>query len=114
MKPVSVDPRAVDAKLAALEQALKDARLWAAVAPPSRAFASTLPFCYDTMFVSDWLQWVFIPRMRDLLAAGAALPERCGVAPYAEEAFTQRPGLRPLEILAVLRELDGLISGERG
>lgn len=113
MKPVSVDHRAVDAKLAALERALKDACLWASVAPPPRAFASTLPFCYDTMFVSDWLQWVFIPRMRDLLASGAELPERCSITPYAEEAFAQRPGLRPLEILAVLRELDRLISGER-
>lgn len=74
----------VQERLLAIETQLKTAGLWQAVAPNNEAFASTEPFCVDTMTPLQWLQWVFLPRMQALLDAGAALPVSLAIAPYYE------------------------------
>ncbi len=61
--------------------------LWEAVSPSIEAFSSDQPFCFDTMTFSQWLQWVFVARFRAILEGGHPLPERCGVASMAEEAY---------------------------
>jgi len=43
-----------------VESELKRLDLWEQQPPPARAFASPNPFCFDTMSVPRWLQWVFI------------------------------------------------------
>lgn len=74
----------VQERLLAIETQLKQAGLWQAVAPNSEAFASTEPFCVDTMTPLQWLQWIFLPRMQALLDAGAPLPTTLAIAPYYE------------------------------
>lgn len=61
----------VQERLQAIETQLKQSGLWQAVAPNSAAFASTEPFCVDTMTPLQWLQWIFLPRMQALLDAAA-------------------------------------------
>ncbi|SPX17104.1 Domain of uncharacterised function, DUF446 [Escherichia coli] len=39
------------------------------------------PFFMDTMEPLEWLQWVLIPRMHDLLDNNQPLPGRFAVAP---------------------------------
>jgi uncharacterized protein YqcC (DUF446 family) len=51
------------------------------------ALSSIEPFCVDTLTLPQWLQFIFIPRLRSLMAEGQALPERCEVLPMAEEYF---------------------------
>ena len=75
------------ALLANLETEMRAVDLWQHESPPSSAFESSLPFCYDTMNFSEWLQWVFVARFRQMLEQGMPLPSSCEVAPMAEEYF---------------------------
>ncbi|HXH04723.1 MAG TPA: YqcC family protein [Candidatus Competibacteraceae bacterium] len=83
--------------------------LWGEVPPPPEAFTSELPFCVDTLEFHDWLRWVFVPRMRALLDAGAPLPARCALAPMAEEMFKDRPQ-HVVRLVAYLRAFDVAVT----
>lgn len=103
------DARRLVDLLLAVEQELRRLQLWSVVAPPADALRSALPFCYDTLGLEEWLQWVFIPRFRDLLASGAPLPTPCGIAPLAEEYLAAR-GIEGSHLLPLLEALDALIT----
>jgi uncharacterized protein YqcC (DUF446 family) len=95
--------------LAALEQQLRDAKLWQTQSPSPQALASQQPFCVDTLTFPQWLQFMFLPRMTGLLAANSALPTNCQIAPMGEEYFRgQAETFRAL--LAILAELDRALS----
>lgn len=70
-----------------LETTMKNIGWWQTDPPPPSAFNSQAPFCIDSMTFSEWLQWVYIPKTRSLILAGAALPPRSGLLPIAEEAW---------------------------
>ncbi len=89
-----------------LEANLRNSGLWAAEAPTAEALASAEPFALDTMPLQSWLQFIFIPRIRQLLEARAALPNTCEVLPVAEETFDKNNKA----LLAVIAKLDKLIS----
>ena len=55
----------VKALLGELETELKQQQLWAAAPPDAAALASTLPFCYDTMPLENWLQFIYINKLGD-------------------------------------------------
>jgi uncharacterized protein YqcC (DUF446 family) len=96
--------------LAELEAALREASLWEVVPPPPAALDSVEPFCIDTLSLPQWLQWMFLPRMRALLDARTALPARCGVAAIAEVYFMGREDGAATRIIRVLSELDRAIA----
>ncbi|MDN3639138.1 YqcC family protein [Simiduia curdlanivorans] len=73
-----------------LELALKQANLWAQEPPELAAFASQLPFCVDTMVVQTWLQFVFIPTLRQCIKQQLALPSRCNITPMVEENLSAK------------------------
>ena len=64
-------------------------RDWASEPPGEEALASTAPFCADTLTLEQWLQFVFIPRMRHLIDCDMALPGDCGIAPLAEVVWAE-------------------------
>lgn len=97
----------IAALLIDLEAELRRFGYWQAEPVSAAALASNEPFAVDTMTLVQWLQFVFIPRMHALAAAGGPLPARCDVATVAEEYFRGGAGLEPL--LALIRELDQLI-----
>ncbi|MDX1696038.1 MAG: YqcC family protein [Ketobacteraceae bacterium] len=70
-----------------IETEMKDQALWSQEPPARSAFASTVPFYADTMAFTDWLQWVFVVRFRELLEGGHPLPDKSAVHPMAEEMF---------------------------
>jgi tRNA pseudouridine synthase C len=97
--------------LAALELALLENGWWGSDAPDDAALASTEPFCVDALTFSEWLQWVYIPKMRAYMAAHGELPERSGLLAIAEEAW--RGSAEDTEgLLLVMRALDGLVNNE--
>ena len=53
----------------------------------------------------QWLQWVFIPQVEQLLATGAPLPGPCALRPMGEQAFVHL-GRRQVDLLAVLARID--------
>lgn len=99
----------VQERLLAIESFLKQAGLWQYVAPVSEAFASSEPFCIDTMTPLQWLQWVLLPKMQALLDAGALLPVKLAVTPYYEVSLE---GVLPerARLLQLLCEFDQLFE----
>lgn len=92
-----------------VEKELRELRLWEAESPSAEALASVQPFAVDTLSFSQWLQFIFIPRLYVLIEARAALPDNCGVAPMAEEYF-QPLGLNSGALVDHLRRIDALLT----
>ncbi|MCB1844680.1 MAG: YqcC family protein [Halioglobus sp.] len=99
----------IAAVLIDIEAQLRQIGQWDRVPPSSQALASDQPFCVDTMTLPQWLQFVFLPTLYDMLEAGEALPERCGIAPMAEEYF-RGTGLASGELVECLVQIDSLLS----
>lgn len=88
------DPKTADdlqQRLVDIEQEMRLLGLWAVEAPSPSALASEVPFCFDTLFFHEWLQWVFLPRMTELLDRGRTPPAATQVAPLAEHSFLDLP-----------------------
>ncbi|MCG7498381.1 YqcC family protein [Vibrio sp. Of7-15] len=92
-----------------LEQALIAHDLWQSTSPTKEALASVEPFAVDTLSCTEWLQWIFIPKMRHLVEMKMALPMGFSIAPYVEEALKETVGQQ--SVLAVVLELDNLSKG---
>jgi uncharacterized protein YqcC (DUF446 family) len=101
----------VRAQLHAIEALLRQHQLWQETAPQPEAFASTQPFCLDTLAPFEWLQWVLIPRMHALLEGGHPLPQAFAVSPYYEMALEATHPARDV-MLVELEKLDALFAGE--
>lgn len=95
-----------------IEHELKAAELWSLIMPDDRAMQSTAPFCCDTMALENWLQFVFLPRMRALVDGRLPLPRQISVCPMAEEAFKHHEK-RALLLINRIADLDELLSGQR-
>lgn len=98
-----------DAMLA-IETAMRETGYWQQEAPSPAAMASRTPFCADTLAFNEWLQFVFIPRMRLLIENNADLPAASAIAPLAEQSLDERSGKQNL--VDKLRRFDRLIGGE--
>lgn len=97
----------VTAILTALPQVMHQAGEWSEVAIDPQALKSRQPFCLDTMNFSQWLQFVFIPKMQVLLDANQALPRFAhgqGIEPMASEFYNNTEVGK--EILTLIRQLD--------
>lgn len=77
-------------ELLCLEQYLKDIDCWDQQPPPVEALMSSMPFCIDTLEFPQWVQFIFIVRMRAIIDEGMPLPQECEIAPMAEEYFNSR------------------------
>jgi uncharacterized protein YqcC (DUF446 family) len=96
-------------RLQQVEAVMREYDHWQAQSPEASAFASTEPFCLDTMEPLQWLQWVLIPRFYALIEAGAPLPQNFAIAPYYEVALpTDTEGYAALQ--AVLNQFDALFQ----
>ncbi|RJS94335.1 YqcC family protein [Salinisphaera sp. Q1T1-3] len=100
--------RAADCVLA-VETAMREAGLWHDHVPTPAAMASRTPFCADTLDFSQWLQFVFIPRMRSLIEAGGPLPEASSIAVMAE-ARLDTANVHAGRVVTELAAFDRLIS----
>ena len=94
-----------------IEAQLRQLGMWDKIPPSSQALASSEPFCVDTLTLPQWLQFVFIPTLYQMLEAGDSLPERCGIAPMAQEFF-RGSGLAIGDLVLSLERIDELLSVE--
>ena len=83
--------------------------LWQQEAPPAEALASTQPFCIDTLNFSEWLQWLLIPRLQEMVRRELPLPANSQIHPMAEEAFRGAETDRS-RLLDLVGQLDQLLS----
>ena len=100
---------AIAAQLIDLEAALRQLDLWSDTPPSQEAMSSEQPFAMDSLEFEEWLQFIFLPTLYEVLASGEALPERCAIAPMAEETVGKK-ALPTEALISTLRELDRLIT----
>ena len=108
---MAIDRTALAAALLDLEALLRRTGLWTSEHPGLEALASEMPFAVDTLAFEAWLQFIFIPKLQELLHTGAPLPLACQIAPAAEVAFMGRP--EGSALLAALQQLDAIFAGEQ-
>ncbi|AMB87134.1 pseudouridine synthase [Pseudomonas agarici] len=96
-------------QLLLIERELRIQGWWDELPPPAQALASVEPFSVDTLEFEQWLQWVFLPKMKIILEQNLPLPNASGILAMAEMVYAQRPGQgRTLQEL--LARFDQLIS----
>ncbi|MBP8884847.1 MAG: YqcC family protein, partial [Pseudomonas sp.] len=57
----------------------------------------------------QWLQWIFLPRMKVLLETGVALPSVSGIQAMAEMVYQQQPSVAR-RLVELLGEFDRLLT----
>lgn len=100
-------------QLLLIERELRALGAWQTLPPSPQALASREPFCVDTLTFEQWLQWVFLPRMKAILEAGAALPAASGILAMAEVVYRDSPS-QVASLLEALKRFDLLISRGEG
>ncbi|MFC3607139.1 YqcC family protein [Stutzerimonas tarimensis] len=101
-------PRVAE-QLLLIERELRVLGLWSSRTPDARALASLEPFCMDTLRFEEWLQWVFLPRMKVILERDEPLPGASGIGAMAEMVFAERLG-SVKGLLTALEVFDQVIS----
>lgn len=99
--------KAVSSLLAQLESEIQGAGLWSSQQPTQQALQSALPFCCDTLHFHQWLQFIFIPKMRELMQNNQALPNAMQLLPMAEETL---PLSNTKTLKAVIAQIDNYFS----
>ena len=101
-------------QLLLIERELRLLGLWDEVSPSAEALSSQEPFSVDTLDFEQWLQWIFLPRMKTILEQDLLLPNASGIQEMAEMVFAARNVQgkdRQLQVL--LKEFDLLITASR-
>ena len=96
-------------QLLLIERELRTLGMWKDVPPSDEALASREPFCVDTLDFDQWLQWIFLPRMKTILEQDLALPNASGILEMAQMVYAERAAeTRALRDL--LKQFDQLIT----
>jgi uncharacterized protein YqcC (DUF446 family) len=82
-----VDRSDVEAHINEIETEMRKIGMWSDKQPPPEAFEFTRAFAMDTMAFSQWLQFIFIPRVREILQSGADFPVQSQVGAQAIREF---------------------------
>jgi uncharacterized protein YqcC (DUF446 family) len=100
---------AVAALLIDIEAELRALGWWDSVQPSVHALSSTMPFAADTLEFYQWVQFVFLPRMHQLVDARQPLPGVCGIAPMLEE-YCRVSGRNTTRLLQLFADIDALLG----
>ena len=97
-----------------IERELRALGWWDEVEPSAEALSSVEPFSVDTLDFEQWLQWIFLPRMKMILEQDLPLPNASGIQEMAEMVFAGRNVQgRDRQLQVLLKEFDQLITASR-
>lgn len=91
-----------------LSQRLQSAQKWDLEPPQISALQSSQPFAVDTLAPEQWLQWIFIPKMSDLIEQSQPLPTGFAITPYFEQAWKKDAEME--SALELIRAIDEVCS----
>ena len=106
-------PNRIADVLLELEVTLRNNDLWDSCRPAYHALNSTQPFCLDTLRFEQWLQWVFLPRMKHTLENARPLPQKSGIFVYARE-YLRKNDACTNNLLVLVKRFDDLIRIQSG
>nr|MBO2510770.1 pseudouridine synthase [Gammaproteobacteria bacterium] len=96
-------------QLLLIEREMRQLGYWSETPPSDQALASSQPFCVDTLRFEEWLQWIFLPRMKVLIEQELELPSVSGVRAMAEVVYREEP-VENRRLVELLGEFDRLIN----
>jgi len=102
-------PQRIVDLLLELEAEMRAFDWWEEEKPPARALASQQPFCVGQLAFEQWLQWIFLPRMKDIIETDQSLPAQSGIFEYAEECLRHH-GSQSAHLLTLLKRFDELVT----
>ncbi|MEZ5493792.1 MAG: YqcC family protein [Pseudomonadales bacterium] len=91
-----------------IECELRRGGFWQQKPPSAAALNSVEPFAVDTLDFHQWLQFIFLPRMRDLIDTRSTLPMQSNITAMAEVVWADN--LHTTAIIAVLRQFDETLN----
>lgn len=106
-------PQRIADVLLEVEANLRRSGKWEHSQPAPGALASPQPFCLDTLRFEQWLQWIFLPRMKVILEQQRPLPAKSGIYHYAEEALRKKD-YSSHSLLGLIKRFDDLITIQAG
>ncbi len=94
----------------AIESELTRLGRWSSERPPDEAFVDMSAFGMNTLTPEQWLQFVLVPRVREVVHDNGSFPESSSVSVWATRNFDGDPEADAL--LALLRDFDALFDGD--
>lgn len=94
-----------------LAEQLQAVQLWSSVEPSHEALSSQAPFACDSMPFEMWLQFIFIPKMKQLIEKRLPLPTSMAITPMAEQVWSDMA--RYQNVIRVIQQLDDLLNVPR-
>lgn len=92
-----------------IEAEMRRIALWESERPAEEALSSLTPFCHDTLAFHQWLQWVFLPKLKRVVETEEDFPASSDITPLAEYSFEQLPQ-ETGRLLELLQQFDDLIN----
>jgi uncharacterized protein YqcC (DUF446 family) len=99
----------IQAKITEIEHEMKRIGYWQNDPLRPEQYQFRMAFALDTMAFSQWLQFIFIPRVKNLLETGEKFPPDSDNAAQAVREFDGDDEAQGL--VALLSEFDEIISG---
>ena len=97
-------------KLAAIEAEMRRIKLWQSEPPAEAQSNFREAFARDTLAFAQWLQFIFIPRVKSIVEARGEFPSSSSVGTQALREFD---GYAEADALvSLLCEFDGLFDGK--
>ncbi len=101
------DSDTVASKLAEIEAEMKRVGLWQSEPMAAEKYEFNQAFAMDTMTFTQWLQFVFIPRVKEIISAGGEFPRKSEVGAQAFREFVAYPSAGEVETEQLLELLNG-------
>lgn len=92
-----------------VQRVMTKAGVWQSMPPAPEKMMSVEPFSIDTLSFTEWLQWVYVARLRAIIDANGQLPSGAQVHPYAIEALKANSQSIP-ELLELIEKLDQVLA----
>lgn len=108
-----VDRRKVADKLVEIEDEMKRACLWREKSLEEEKYNFSQAFALDTMTYTEWLQFVFVPRVKEILTENGEFPAKSEVGAQAFREFVMYPAYEEAQtgrLLRLLNEFDALFE----
>lgn len=102
-------PNRIADVLLEVEANLRISGMWDAYQPAQEALVSSQPFCFDTLRFEQWLQWIFLPRMKQILEHSKPLPSKSSIFVYAQETL-HKYDPPAANLLTLIKRFDDLIA----
>src|SRR2546423_9587864 len=107
------DRQVVAEKIAEIEREMRRVGLWQTEPLREEQYDFRQAFGMDTMAFTQWLQFIFIPRVQQIINSGGEFPAKSEVGAQAFREFVAWPAYGDFEtekLLEMLNEFDALFT----